>query len=475
MPTATASPTAWKTRFCDGIDNNDNGLIDEGFDRDKDGYTTCGTDTIPPDCNDADPNVHPGAKEIAGDLIDNDCDGLIDEGDWNPGDLFITEIMNNPYNVADPYGEWFEVHNASGRDLLLNGMVLTSAVSGDWHQVDSPDLVWLPTDGDFVFGNNEDTLTNGGVTEGYQYSDLTLSNEDDDLILMMGDVIIDEVAWDNGATFPDPQGASMNLDPDFYGDLLNDLGASWCEASFPWATNSDDGSPGQHNQYCWPVAVGSVDTEMSTLYTCDTLYLLGDGSYDPNGSSITYDWELVSGPPASETSTSDLSSTTTADITFIPDEAGTYVFSLTVFNGTSYSDPVYVTVDITERPYNNDPLADAGDDQTKSASVACTPISYGAYYTCSDCSDADFPLDASGTTDPDGDYIKSYAWAITGGTGSGSIDSPSKSTATLTMAGPTATYGETNTETLDVTLTVIDCMGASGDDQVTFTYECTGS
>jgi len=80
----------------DGKDNNCDGQIDEGLgttyyhDADSDGY---GNPDIPvtatsqpagyvldgTDCDDTTASTYPGAPEIPGDMIDNNCNGVIDE------------------------------------------------------------------------------------------------------------------------------------------------------------------------------------------------------------------------------------------------------------------------------------------------------------------------------------------------------------------------------------------------------------
>lgn len=57
---------AWEYRFK---------VSDTGIDADGDGYTCAQGD-----CDDSNADIHPGAFEVCGDGIDNDCDGLIDEG-----------------------------------------------------------------------------------------------------------------------------------------------------------------------------------------------------------------------------------------------------------------------------------------------------------------------------------------------------------------------------------------------------------
>ncbi|MFH1465213.1 MAG: MopE-related protein [Pseudomonadota bacterium] len=519
-------PDCLEEEICDGLDNNGDGLVDEGFDADSDGYTTCGTETEEPDCDDTDSSVNPGAAEIEDDELDNDCDGMVDEGMWVAGDLAIVEVMTNPLASSDYYGEWFEVINTTDRSIFLNGLVITSTVDEDYHQIVSDTLLGMAPGDVMVLGISEDETINGGVYVDYQYSDIIFSNESDDLLLMAGDLILDQVVWDDGATMPDVSGSTMSLDPwiyttgDYFVSAANDDAANWCDSVAPWETRSDNGSPGLTNEYChswdhdgdgydtdagdcddgddtvypgapevdptkdndcdgeaeWaPSSLADYDPASSTLLTCDPLYLVGTGSFDPEGDALTYAWEVTAVPSGSARTTTDLITSSTDNPVFYPDIAGDYEFTLTVNDGGTDSLPSTLTLTISERGSNADPVAAAGDDQSYSYTSTCTAGAYSTY-TCPDCADYDFSLDATGSTDAD-DSLLLYSWAITGGSGSSyaTLDDSTSATPTLSMTGLTCTYGSTTTYEVDLTLTVTDCPGATSTDDIVVTYSCTGS
>ncbi len=268
----------------DGGGTGDGGTGDGGgdggteTDADEDGWSVEAGD-----CDDGDASINPDASELDDDIVDNDCDGFIDEGTWSFGDLVITEVMNNPEAVADPDGEWIEVLNQGLDTLYLNGLTLRSEGEDD-HVISSS--IPLPVEpGEYaVVASNSDARSNGGVNALYGWTNISLSNESDTIAIYAGSTLLDDLEWDDGASMPDPNGASMNLDDLYLGASLNDVPNGWCASYDQWASGSDYGSPGAINVLC-----GTTDRD-GDGYSLDT----GDcderdPAINPDAEEIWYD------------------------------------------------------------------------------------------------------------------------------------------------------------------------------------------
>ena len=175
----------------------------------------------------------------------------------NVGDLTISEFMAEPQEVPNYTGEWFELYNASGVELDLNGLT----VRGDSDTGFTVNTTLLVGAGEYVvFGvgdcDDYDTCAsneyNGGVAVDYLYdrADLSLDENGDTIRLVYNSINIDSVTWD-ASSWQIQKDYAFQANVNAYNlEWANDLFNNWCSADSLYGEEALYGTPGEENQPC---------------------------------------------------------------------------------------------------------------------------------------------------------------------------------------------------------------------------------
>ncbi|NOZ01254.1 MAG: lamin tail domain-containing protein [Deltaproteobacteria bacterium] len=164
-----------------------------------------------------------------------------------PGDLVITEIMQNPDAVKDADGEWFEVYVVNTVDLngLQAGMDPSKSPS---LTLDSDKCLQYQAGSFVLFAKKDETAINGGLPHVDFKTKISLANTARDpgtgLYLKMNNLILDEVDYEAAG-----KGKSISLDPDAMTASANDDPANWCPGTEAYGLG-DLGTPGAANEDC---------------------------------------------------------------------------------------------------------------------------------------------------------------------------------------------------------------------------------
>jgi len=217
------------------------------------------------DCNDGDASINPGEfDDFGANLVDNDCDGTMDEDGLSVGSVTVSEVLADPGNNQTE--EWFEIRNNESSVVRIEGWTFSDEDSDSFVVVDTLDIP--PADYAVLCRNP------GAVPAGVTCSNSTpfeglmaLALGSDELVITApntpsGDLELDVATWSSafGANK-----ISVGVDPAFNASPLNlhvanNSANNWCQATAPWPnTNGVKATPGGENPSC---AVNEQDNDL---------------------------------------------------------------------------------------------------------------------------------------------------------------------------------------------------------------------
>ena len=166
--------------------------------------------------------------------------------------IVISEVMPNPASVSDSYGEWFELYNSGDTTINLSNWLIKSGENEE-HIISGDVSLFIDPDQYLVFGKNDNISINGGLVIDYQYSNISFSNNNDELLIInQNGEIVDEVHYTND--WPFGSGIAMEIHDS---ESDNGISSNWFSSTLTYG-NGDNGSPGTfHN--------GSLNTNQNTI------------------------------------------------------------------------------------------------------------------------------------------------------------------------------------------------------------------
>ncbi len=265
---------------CDGLDNNCDDQIDEGVlldfypDADGDGDGDAGASAYPgcestsgmvdnaDDCDDTNPDVHPGADEVCNG-VDDDCDGLTDAEDDGLDLSTLIEFYGD--DDGDGYGEELDVTKActAPEGYVDNAEDCNDALE-DIHPDADEVCDGLDNDCDGLVDGDDDSIDPGSVTE--FYADVDVDGYGDDGNLVFACELVEGLATEGG----DCDDADADVNPGAEESCSetdsNCDGDAWAGATDAWFHADGDGSWTEADLSGW------TGTEAGTLYVCENTF-----------------------------------------------------------------------------------------------------------------------------------------------------------------------------------------------------------